>query len=256
MRFRPLHPWDVTYDEAVAVQMRLRAMLRDDVPLDVRRLRTVAGADVAYETRRRHRHDRDDDEPVARFVAAVVVMRLPSLEIVETAVAAAETSFPYIPGLLSFREGPALERAFEQLAVRPDAILFDGQGVAHPRGLGLASHIGLLLDATTVGCAKSRLYGVTRGEPGPRRGNRRALLATADPGAVFAPGQRIGTVLRTRDGVKPVWVSVGHRIDLDAAVRLVLLTTRGCRLCEPIRAVHRLVNDALRRTVHDDPRID
>jgi len=256
MRFRPLHPWNIAYDEAVAVQRQLRALLRDDVPLDVRRLRTVAGADVAYEPRRRPRHGRPDDEPAARFVAAVVVMRLPSLEIIETAVAAAETCFPYIPGLLSFREGPALERAFEQLTVQPDAILFDGQGMAHPRGLGLASHIGLLLDATTVGCAKSRLYGITRGEPGPRRGNRRALLAPADPHGAFAPGQRIGTVLRTRDNVKPVWVSVGHRIDLAGAERLVLLTTRGRRLCEPIRAAHHLVNDALRRSISGTPRTD
>ncbi|MBN2584585.1 MAG: endonuclease V [Planctomycetes bacterium] len=251
MRFRSLHNWDLSYHEAVAVQKRLHAMLRTDVPLDVSRLRTVAGADVAYETKRRRVRGRPADEPVARFVAAVVVMRFPSLEIIETACAAAETSFPYIPGLLSFREGPALQQAFEKLATRPDAIIFDGQGMAHPRGLGLASHVGLLLGAATVGCAKSRLYGVTRGEPGPRRGNRRALLAPEPSGEVFAPGSRIGTLLRTRDGVKPVWVSVGHNIDLPNAEQLVLRTTRGRRLCEPIRAAHRLVNDALRRATRE-----
>ncbi|GAG44408.1 unnamed protein product, partial [marine sediment metagenome] len=193
---------------------------------------------------------------VARFVAAVVVMAFPSLEIIEAATATAETSFPYIPGLLSFREGPALAGAFARLRRRPEVVIFDGQGIAHPRGLGLAAHIGLLLACPTVGCAKSRLYGETRGEPGPRRGNRRALVATraADrtrrrtvATATFRPGQRIGTVLRTRDGVKPLWVSCGHLIDLRSAERLILRTARRFRQPEPIRAAHKLVNSELRR---------
>ncbi|NIA20889.1 MAG: hypothetical protein GWP05_02725, partial [Anaerolineaceae bacterium] len=249
MRFRAVHSWNLSYSEAVAVQQKLRRSLRTDRPLDLSRLRTVAGADVAYEPRRHRVEGRANDEPVARFVAAVVVMRFPSLEIIETAVAAAETSFPYIPGLLGFREGPALEGAFARLQGRPEVIIFDGQGIAHPRGLGLAAHIGLLLGCPTVGCAKSRLYGRTRGDPGLHRGNRRALLAPPSSGrsagrngaaGVFRPGQRIGTVLRTRDGVKPLWVSCGHLVNLGSAERLILRTARRFRQVEPIRAAHKL----------------
>lgn len=256
VHFQLRHPWNLPYAEAVALQNELRRQVRTDEPLDVARLATVAGADVAYEPRRHVRRGRSQ-EPTARFVAAVVVMSLPELEVIETAVAAEETSFPYIPGLLSFREGPALEQAFARLTARPGAILFDGQGVAHPRGLGLAAHLGLLLGCPSVGCAKSRLYGFTRGEPGPRRGNRRVILAPNDAGrgstfggsSPFEPGERIGTLLRTRDGTKPVWVSCGHRIDLASAERLVLRTTVRYRLSEPIRAAHRLVNAELRRIV-------
>ena len=249
--FRTVHPWRLTYHEAVAWQRRLRRRLRTDRPLDLSRVRTVAGADVAYEPRRHARRDTrgGDAEPTARFVAAVVVMTFPKLEIAETATAVAETSFPYIPGLLSFREGPALEKAFAGLRGRPDVVIFDGQGIAHPRGLGLAAHLGLLLVCPSVGCAKSRLFGVTAGEPGPQRGNRRAIRAPADrpgPSPAFRPRERIGTLLRTRDGVKPVWVSCGHLIDLPSAERLILRTTRGYRLPEPVRAAHRLVNGMLR----------
>ena len=147
--------------------------------------------------------------------------------------------------------------AFARLNRRPDAVLFDGQGIAHPRGLGLAAHLGILLGCPTVGCAKSRLYGIARGEPGLRRGSRRAVLAPKAPprghgnrrgeAPPFRPGERIGTLLRTRDRVKPVWVSCGHLADLASAERLVLRTTRGYRLPEPIRAAHRLVNTELRR---------
>ena len=247
----------MSYSEAVAWQARLRKRLRADVPLKLVRLRLVAGADVAYEPERTRRSP-SGGQPAARFVAAVVVMSLPRLEIVETATASAETSFPYIPGLLSFREGPALDRAFARLKHRPEVVLFDGQGVAHPRGLGLAAHLGILLGCPSVGCAKSRLYGQMAGELGRRRGSRQPLLAprearpqrkgcaTASP-SPFQPGERIGTVLRTRDGVKPVWVSCGHLIDLPSAERLVLLVSRGYRLPEPIRAAHKIVNAALRR---------
>ena len=256
LRFGSVHSWNLSYTEAVAVQQRLRRRLRTDRPLDLAHLRTVAGADVAYETKRRPARGPDGGEPVARFVAAVVVMAFPSLEIIEVATATAETSFPYIPGLLSFREGPALAGAFAHLQERPEVVIFDGQGIAHPRGLGLAAHIGLLLACPTVGCAKSRLYGQTRGEPGPRRGNRRALVAPRPTGKparqkqtakVFRPGERIGTVLRTRDGVKPLWVSCGHLIDLRSAERLILRTARRFRQPEPIRAAHKMVNSELRR---------
>jgi deoxyribonuclease V len=259
--FRLRHPWDLPYADAVALQRELRRQLRTDTPLDIARVKTVAGADVAYEPERHVQSGRSaDDRPTARFVAAVVVMRLPTFEIIEAAVAAAETTFPYIPGLLSFREGPALELAFAKLASRPDAILFDGQGIAHPRGLGLAAHLGLLLDCPAVGCAKTPLYGLVRGEPGLRRGSRRAIVAppvsarrtAGNDAPPFAPGLRIGTLLRTRDGTKPLWVSCGHRINLPSAERLVLRTAPHYRLCEPIRAAHHLVNAELRRIITCD----
>lgn len=262
MRFRKLHDWNLSYHEAVAWQRKLRCRLRTDVPLDLSRVRLVAGADVAYEPRRRHRgRSGHGGEPTARFAAAVVVMTFPDLAPVETAAASAETSFPYIPGLLSFREGPALQEAFARLASRPDAVIFDSQGIAHPRGLGLAAHLGLLLRCPTVGCAKSRLFGRTRGEPGVRRGNRRAVLAP-DPAAsrrgpgvagppAFRPGERIGTLLRTRDGVKPVWVSCGHLVNLPSAERLVLRCARGFRLPEPVRSAHQTVNDMLGRLAQE-----
>lgn len=241
MQFSMLHEWEVTYAEAVACQERLRPLVRTDEPLPLRKVRLVAGCDVAYETRRQCRPEIAGGELRACFCAGVVVMKWPSLEIVESRLAEASTAFPYIPGLLTFREGPALQSAFEQLQVTPDVIIFDGQGIAHPRRLGLASHLGVLLDVPTVGSAKSRLYGRPRGEPAAARGSRRGLYAPPEAG-----GDRIGTVLRTRCGVKPIYVSPGHRIDLPSAERLLLNSTRGYRLPEPIRAAHRLVNDRLR----------
>nr|NIR58182.1 endonuclease V [Gammaproteobacteria bacterium] len=141
-------------------------------------------------------------------------------------------TFPYVPGYLSFREVPPLLRAFERLGEAPDLLVVDGHGRAHPRRFGIACHLGVLLDLPTVGCAKSRLVGTYR-EPGPRRGSATRLL---DGGEV------IGSVLRTRDGVKPVYVSVGHRITLEEARRQLLRQSRGVRLPEPIRAAHAEVN--------------
>jgi len=247
MHFHPLHPWNLAYPDAVAVQQRLLRRLRTDRPLDFSKIRTVAGADVAYEPRR---SPRPDSPPAARFAAAVVVCSYPKLETLEIATAEADTTFPYLPGLLTFREGPALEAAFRKLRRRPDVVLFDGQGIAHPRGLGLAAHLGLLLGCPTVGCAKSPLYGQPRGQLGRRRGSHRPLLAPDQPAPAspFRPGQRIGTLLRTRDGVKPVWVSCGHMVNLCSAERLVLATTRGRRLPEPIRAAHLAANNLLRQS--------
>lgn len=241
MQLADMHPWHLTYQQAVEVQERLRPLIRTDERLDFRKLKLVAGCDVAYETRRQCRPEIAGGDLRACFCAVVVVMRWPSLELVESSLTEASTAFPYIPGLLTFREGPALQGAFEQLRETPDVIIFDGQGIAHPRRMGLAAHMGLLLDVPTIGAAKSRLYGRVRGEPAERRGSRRGLYAPPEAG-----GDRIGTVLRTRSGVKPLYVSCGHRINLPAAERLVLNSTRGYRLPEPIRAAHRLVNRRLR----------
>lgn len=211
---KPLHSWRVSYLEAVAIQDRLRSRLRSE-PLPSRP-RLVAGADVAY-ARRTH-----------RVYAAVVVLAVPSLEIVETVTVARRATFPYIPGLLSFREAPPLLAAFERLTRAPDLVVFDGQGLAHPRRFGLACHVGLLLDIPSIGCAKTRLVGTHR-RVGIHRGASAALMFE---------GERIGAVVRTREGVSPVFVSPGHRADVASATRLVLSLAPRYRLPEPQRQAH------------------
>ena len=230
MRIRDLHRWDVTYSEAVAIQRDLCGEL-------ILRSRThraapglIAGADVSY--------GRGSD----LFFAAVVLLTYPELETVEERYAVEKAPFPYIPGLLSFREGPALLKAFAGLERNPDLIIFDGQGIAHPRGFGLASHLGLFLDVPAIGCGKRRLVGC-HGEVGNSRGDHVPLVFD---------GRTVGAVLRTRPGVKPVFVSPGHRIGLDDSVEAVLNCCRGCRLPEPVRKAHRAVN-RLRRSRQGAP---
>ena len=219
MKFKNLHPWDVDYKTAVAIQADLRGkpVLSDDGPGDIR---IVAGADISC--------TKGDD----RVYAAVVLLDAATLEVVEEARYSCRISFPYIPGLLSFREGPPMLRAFEKLRRRPDVILFDGQGIAHPRGFGLAAHMGLILDLPSVGCAKTRLIG-TFEEPGARRGQCSPLMRD---------GKQIGSVVRTKDRVKPVFISQGHRVSLERAVEIVLQCARRYRIPEPIRRAHILVN--------------
>jgi deoxyribonuclease V len=183
---------------------------------DFRRLRTIAGMDVAVG------HD------VAR--AAACVMSYPGLEPVATAVAERPLVFPYVPGLLGFREVPALLAALAELPLRPDLLLVDGHGLAHPRRFGVACHLGVESGLPAIGCAKSLLVGTHR-PVGRRRGASTRLV---DQGEV------IGRCLRTRDGVRPVWVSIGHRIDLDSAVAIVLACTPRYRLPEPIRCADQL----------------
>ena len=180
----------------------------------------MAGADISFDRRSPELH------------AAVVVLDAESLEVVEIAGVRAKARFPYVPGYLSFREIPPLLEAFAKLEAVPDLIICDGQGRAHPRRFGLACHLGVLLDLPTLGCAKSRLIGDYR-EPGPRRGAHTRLR---DGGEV------IGEVVRTRSGVKPVFVSVGHRVCLETARRTVLRLAVRYRLPEPVRAAHREVN--------------
>lgn len=212
------HPWDVTPEEAVAIQQRLAALVREEpLPGPVH---TVAGLDMSV------RQDR------ARAVA--VVLRVPTLEPVESAAWQGSVSFPYVPGLLSFREVPALLRALEQLQSEPDLLFTDSQGRAHPRRLGLASHLGVLLDRPTVGVAKSRLCGYPQGHLPDRRG---AWVPLVDEGDV------IGAVVRTRPGAKPVYVSVGHRITLDEAVAWTLRCTTRYRMPEPTRLADKLSRD-------------
>ncbi len=225
MLIHDLHRWDVTYREAVAIQRDLCGKLILQGGLDRDAPALIAGADVSY--------GKDSD----LFFAAVVLLTYPDLVVVEERHAVEKAPFPYIPGLLSFREGPALLKAFACLERNPDLVIFDGQGIAHPRGFGLASHMGLFLDVPAIGCGKSRLVG-HHGDVGNGRGDRVPLVYD---------GRTVGTVLRSRPGVKPVFVSPGHRIGLDDSVSVVLNCCRGYRLPEPVRKAHRTVN-RLRQT--------
>jgi deoxyribonuclease V len=222
MNYLKLHSWTMAYTQAVSIQEALRKRLLLAPPRRAPRL--IAGADASY--------GKQSD----LFYGAVVVFSLKPWRLVEQAVARGRVSFPYIPGLLSFREAPILLRAFKKLKAVPDLVIFDSQGIAHPRGLGLAAHMGLFLNTATIGCAKSRLVGTYR-EPGARAGCRTALTHE---------GKRIGTVVRTRGGIKPVFVSPGHLMDHGGAVRWVLRCCRGYRLPEPTRQAHILVNQKRR----------
>lgn len=219
MNARRLHPWDVTPQEAVRIQQRLRARIisRDPEPPD---FRTVAAMDVSY------------DRQSPWLFAAVVILGLPGFETVERAAVRSRARFPYVPGLLSFRETPAGLEAWERLRTRPDCLMCDGHGYAHPRRFGLACHFGLLVDLPTIGFAKSVLVGSFR-EPGRERG---AIADLVDGREV------VGAALRTRDDVAPVFVSVGHRISLTTAVAAVLACSPRYRIPEPIRQAHSLVN--------------
>src|SRR4051812_49395715 len=202
MKLPKLHRWDLTPAEAIALQNELAGRLDVSRPLD--RAELVAGADVSY--------NRFSDV----ICASVVVWRTADGQIVETADGVVETHFPYVPGLLSFREAPALLAAFARLKTVPDVILFDGQGIAHPRRMGIASHMGLWVGLPSVGCGKSKLYGRNTA-PAEKAGSTAPLTAGKEI---------IGQVVRSKDGVLPLFVSPGHLIDTDSAVRLVLATTR------------------------------
>jgi len=214
--------WNLAPREA----MRLQESLRERVELKDQfgEIRYVAGADMAF-----------DPETEVAF-AGVIVYRFPGLEEVERRMARRKLRFPYVPGLLSFRECPVLLAAFARLRTEPDLILIDGHGRAHPRRFGIACHIGILFDKPTIGCAKSRLVGEHQ-EPDERAG------ATAP---LMLEGERIGVVLRTRDDVRPIYVTTGHRVSLDSAVGLVKQCLDGFRIPKPTREADHYVRD-LRR---------
>lgn len=214
------HSWNLSPREAVALQRDLASAVRlEPFPGDPR---LVGGCDVSM------------NRFAAHGFAGFVTLSFPSLEPVDHAVVEGAIPFPYVPGLLSFREIPMLLPAWERLGTKPDLILVDGIGVAHPRRLGIASHVGVLLDLPTIGCAKSVLTG-TYEEPGIEAGSWSPLVDTKT-------GERIGTALRTKRGVKPMFVSPGHRVTHDDAVRIVLACVRKHRLPEPTRAAHDTVN--------------
>jgi deoxyribonuclease V len=216
--------WEVSVAEAVDIQRRLRERVVPEPPPDFRP-RLIAGADVSMERFGN------------RAWAAVVVLDADSLETVETASAESELRFPYVPGLLSFRELPPLAEAWTQLRQKPDVLIFDGVGYAHPRRFGIAAHGGVLFDVPSIGCAKSILVG----KPGllaPERG------ATAD---LVDKNEVVGMAVRLRDRVAPVYVSTGHRMDLPTAARVVQSVSRGYRLPETTRRAHALVNELRRK---------
>jgi deoxyribonuclease V len=214
MNIRTLHPWKVSPKEGVRIQNDLRKKII--LQKEFVHPRLVAGADVSY-----------SKKSVQQW-AMVIIFKYPELIPVEETAANRSVEFPYIPGLLSFREIPVILEAFRKIKNIPDVVIVDGQGIAHPRGLGLASHLGLILDLPTVGCAKKRLAGQHQ-EVADKAGSYRFLRIN---------GKAVGAVLRTKKGVKPVFVSPGHRIDLTSSIELVLETTRGYRLPEPTRQAH------------------
>jgi deoxyribonuclease V len=222
MRVPTLHAWNLTPKEAVALQRRLAGQILADAPLASCDL--IAGADISYNLYSR------------TVYAGVVVLRASDLSLVERKGVVAESPFPYIPGLLSFREAPIVIQVFRILETTPDVVMCDGQGTAHPRRLGVAAHLGLWLNLPCFGCAKSRLCGEFE-EPADEAGARSPLNDR---------GEVVGSVVRTKKRTKPVFVSTGHRIDLDSSVHWTLATGRGYRIPEPTRQAHLYVN-ALRR---------
>ena len=226
MKFKQLHPWRVDYKRAIQIQETLKDLITLKKPHG--KIRTIAGTDVSY--------DKHSD----RFFAGVVVFKLNKhLELIEEATSVGKARFPYIPGLLSFREAPILLKALAKLKSDPDIILFDGQGIAHPRHLGLASHMGLVLNKSSIGCAKSRLVG-----------EHSNVKNTAGAYAkLFYKNKVVGAVLRTKMNTNPIYVSPGHKTNLAFAIRIVMEACCGYRIPEPIRHAHLLVNK-LRRKSH------
>lgn len=226
-----LHRWDLSPDEAILVQKDLRTRLV--LHWDKRPVQTIGGVDISIKTE------------VTR--AAIVVIRFPELTPLEAVTADTPLVFPYMPGLLSFREGPAVLEAWKKLRHKPDLVMFDGQGIAHPRGIGIASQMGLWLERPTIGVAKSRLYG-RHEEVGPKRGDQAELIDKN--------GNVIGTVLRTREKTNPLYISPGHLIDVKHATDFVLACSAGYRLPEPTRWAHKIAGgEQLPAEGNDQPRL-
>jgi deoxyribonuclease V len=230
MHIKRLHSWNVTPKEAVQLQLKMAGRIDARVPLT--RMELVAGADISY------------DLVPKKMYATVLIFRLADDQIVETQDVILETKFPYVPGLLTFREAPALLKAFAKLKTTPDVVMIDGQGVAHLRRIGLASHVGLWLDLPTIGSGKSRLLGTFK-EPGKRAGSLSPLMDN---------DEQVGYVVRTRHGVNPLFISVGHKIDLANAVRVVLATGRGYRIPEPTRLADIRVDELRRKAACEKQR--
>lgn len=214
-----IHDWDLSYDQARQLQLDLAGRIRL-TPIK-KTPKTVAGLDCAF------------SKDMKRICAAVLVFTYPGLELIEMQNAVEDVTFPYIPGLLSFREAPVCIKAAEKLKHTPDLFLIDGQGIAHPRKMGLAAHLGLFFDKPTIGCAKSRLIGQYK-EPAKEKGSFCPLIHN---------GETIGAVLRTRTNVKPLFISPGHKCSLDDAIEFTLACSIKYRLPEPTRQAHHVVTE-------------
>ncbi len=217
-KFQQLHDWNLTPREAVELQKSLRERVRI-VPL-VGEVKTIAGADISF------------NKFEETIYAGIVVMSLPDMRTIEEIGVVTTTRFPYISGLLSFREAPAVLEAWAKLKIEPDAVMFDGQGIAHPRRIGIASHVGLILNRPTLGCAKSILTG-RFDEPETERGSHTPLTDK---------GETIGAAVRTKTKVQPIYVSPGHLMDIPSAIELTSKCGGGYRQPEPTRRAHLLVN--------------
>jgi deoxyribonuclease V len=214
VKVNSLHSWQVSTAEALDIQLRLASQVSRSN--EVASPRFIAGVDISV------------NRAQGTATGAVAVLSYPQLRLVETRVVAGKVDFPYVPGLLSFREAPLTLAACEQLSVTPDLILVDGQGIAHPRRMGLASHLGLFLDTPTIGCAKSLLCG-SHQTPGEEPGSYAEVVDGSEI---------IGAALRTKAGTRPIYVSIGHRVDLKNAIYWALECCRGYRLPEPTRLAH------------------
>ncbi len=224
MKYRALHSWDVKPEEARQLQNELRTQVIQTDQFGT--INTVAGVDIGLKK--------------DTAIASVVVLSFPELQVVDSVVTQSPVRFPYIPGLLSFREIPPLLTAFAQLQTIPDLVIVDGQGIAHPRRFGLASHLGLILDKPTIGCAKSRLWGRYK-EPDAEQGAYTYLTDKAEV---------IGAAVRTRTNVRVVYVSIGHRISLDSARTWTLACCQGYRLPETTRHAHNAASGKTPRITH------
>ena len=218
MQTKQLHNWNLTYSEAISLQKKLAEKVKQIKIKNQPKI--IAGLDCAF------------SKDGQRIIAAVVVLKIPEFGLIETVHAVRKVTFPYIPGLLSFREAPVCIAAVEKLLNQPDVFIIDGQGIAHPRRLGLAAHLGLFFDKPTIGCAKSRLTGKFK-EPQPEKG---AFSSLKDGEEV------IGSVVRTRTNVKPVFISVGNKCLLEDAIEITLACTTKYRLPEPTRLAHQRVS--------------
>jgi deoxyribonuclease V len=234
MDYRQLHDWDLTAEDAIDVQRRLAPDILVQ-PLAIEGVRLVAGADISFDSPRK--------SPESPVYAGIVTIALPEKAVVEQSGVRSVSPFPYIPGLLSFREIPPLLDAWSALKARPDALIADGHGTAHPRRFGIACHLGMVLDVPTVGAAKSLLVGAHGPVP--------------DEVGAWTPlvhrGETVGAALRTRRGVTPIYVSAGYRIDLPSALALVMRCAGPTRVPETTRLAHAFVNTLRRgdaRTPH------
>jgi deoxyribonuclease V len=221
---KPLHSWEVSIEEAIRIQENLKDHLILKKTSSC--LKTIGGADVAYSKDKNF------------LFSVIVVLSYPEMKSIDAATARGEISFPYIPGLFSFREGPILVKAFQGLRVKPDLLIFEGHGTAHPRGLGLASHMGLWFNLPSIGCAGTPLL-EEFDYPGLSRGSYEWI---------FLKGEKVGAVVRKRQGVKPVFVSPGHRTDLMTTIRIVLATSQRYRIPEPLRKAHQISQEMMRGT--------